>query len=202
MPSVKLDNIAFVHIPRSAGTSIGRWLKTNIKTNSCKEWYTHPLLKDLHTTACSFTVVRNPWDRMVSLYEYSKNIKVEIDGQQVLGFSNTQAQAYLNHINNIVEWPNFNTWVENLETFKMPDIFWFNMLTKQTEWANGVDIVLRFEELEQEFTKIQQLVNCYAPLLKENYTAHTDYKYLYTTRTKDLIYTWFKDDINKWRYEF
>ena len=29
MPSVRLDSLTFVHIPRSAGTSIGYWLKEN-----------------------------------------------------------------------------------------------------------------------------------------------------------------------------
>jgi hypothetical protein len=139
---------------------------------------------------------------MVSLYHYSKNVNVEVEGKQVLGISNKQAQAYLNYINKIKEWPDFNTWVENLETFKMPDIFWFNMLTAQTEWANGVDIQLRFENLEQDFKQIQELLNCGIPLPKENSSSHDTYKYLYNSKSKDLIFNWFKDDINKWGYEF
>jgi hypothetical protein len=201
MPSVKLDNIVFVHIPRSAGTSIGHWLKTNI-TGDCKQWYNHPLLEQMGESQLSFTVVRNPWDRLVSLYQYSKNINVTVNGEAVLGFSNTQAQQYLNAINNITVWPDFNTWVERLENFKLPEIFWFTMLTPQINWASTVDIVLRFETLDQDFTQIQDLLNCKVPLDKENSSMHDHYKYLYNNKTKDLVYHWFKDDIEKWGYEF
>lgn len=198
MPSVRLDNLTFVHIPRSAGTSIGHWLKDNKGNSSYQEWYNHPRLQAMDPKGVSFTVVRNPWDRIVSLYHFSKNVKV----QGYPHISNEWAQNYINQINGITEWPDFETWVVNLETFKMPEVFPFTMLTQQTHWANGLNIVLHYENLEQEFTKIQELVNCYNPLQKENSSTHDNYKYLYTSKTKDLIYKWFKEDIDTWGYEF
>jgi hypothetical protein len=198
MPSVKLDNLSFVHIPRSAGTSIGHWLRANKGTSSYQEWYNHPTLEEMQPTGTTFTVVRNPWDRIVSLYQFSKNVKV----QGYPHISNEWAQNYINQLNGFTEWPDFETWVKNLENFKMPEIFPFTMLTPQTQWANKVDLVLHYEKLDEEFITIQQLLNCYNPLLKENSSEHIDYKYMYTSETKDLIYKWFKEDVDKWRYEF
>jgi len=198
MPSVKLDNLSFVHIPRSAGTSIGHWLKANMGTSSYQEWYNHPALEEMQPTGTTFTVVRNPWDRIVSLYQFSKNVKV----QGYPNISNEWAQNYINQLNGFTEWPSFETWVINLENFKMPNLFQFTMLTTQTYWADNTNIILHYENLDKEFTKIQQLANCVSPLLKENSSEHTEYKYMYTARTKDLIYKWFKEDVNKWRYEF
>lgn len=198
MPSVKLDNLTFVHIPRSAGTSIGHWLINNRGNSSVKSWYNHPKLSDMNPSGVSFTVIRNPWDRIVSLYHFSKNVKV----QGYPNISNEWAQNYINHLNGYTEWPNFETWVINLENFKMPEIFPFTILTPQTLWVDNVDIVLHYEKLDTEFAKIQQLLNCYNPLLKENSSERNDHKYMHTSKTKDLIYKWFKEDINKWRYEF
>jgi len=198
MPSVKLDNLSFVHIPRSAGTSIGHWLKANKGTSSYQEWYNHPTLEEMQPTGTTFTVVRNPWDRIVSLYQFSKNVKV----QGYPNISNEWAQNYINQLNGFTEWPDFETWVVNLENFKMPEIFPFAMLTPQTQWASKVDLVLHYEKLDEEFITIQQLLNCYNPLLKENSSEHNDYKYMYTSKTKDLIYKWFTEDVDKWRYEF
>jgi hypothetical protein len=198
MPSVKLDNLSFVHIPRSAGTSIGHWLKANKGSSSYQEWYNHPTLEEMQPTGTTFTVVRNPWDRIVSLYQFSKNVKV----QGYPNISNEWAQNYINQLNGFTEWPDFETWVINLENFKMPEIFPFTMLTPQTQWADNVDSVLHYETLDEEFITIQQLLNCYNSLLKENSSERNDYKYMYTSKTKDLIYKWFKEDVDKWRYEF
>jgi len=198
MPSVKLDNLSFVHIPRSAGTSIGHWLKANKGSSSYQEWYNHPTLEEMQPTGTTFTVVRNPWDRIVSLYHFSKNVKV----QGYPNISNEWAQNYINQLNGFTEWPEFNLWVENLENFKMPEIFPFSMLTPQTHWADKVNIVLHYENLAEEFAKIQQLLGCYGPLPKDNFSERGDYKYMYTSKNKDLIYKWFKEEIDKWGYEF
>jgi hypothetical protein len=202
MPSIKLDDLSFVHIPRTAGTSIGHWLKANRRTSSYQERYDHPLLEHMGASSQSFTVVRNPWDRLLSLYCYSKNFNVTVNGFEVFGISNAQAQQYLNSINNITIWPDFNTWVEGLETFKLPEIYWFDMLTTQSRWAESVDIILRFETLDEDFKRIQDILNCTVPLHKENSSTHDHYKYHYNNKTKDLVYKWFKKDINNWGYEF
>lgn len=202
MPSVKLDNLTFVHIPRSAGTSIGHWLINNRGNSSVKSWYNHPKLSDMNPSGVSFTVIRNPWDRIVSLYYYTKKVKVTHGDIIPFGISDNQAQQHINQINNIKEWPDFNKWILNLESFKMPEIFWFNMLTPQSSWADNVDIILKYENLEQDFVKIQDLFGCHVNLPQENSTNRELYKYLYTSKSKDLIYKWFKDDIQHWEYEF
>ena len=76
MPAVHLSgdiNITYVQIPKTAGTSIGHWLIDHKRTSVYKEWYNHPTLEEINSAIdknFSFTVVRNPWDRIVSAYYF------------------------------------------------------------------------------------------------------------------------------------
>ena len=74
-----LVKIAFIHIPKTGGTSIGDVLKVNYGGHQCIQYNRHHTLSELlhKYPKCNeyikFSVVRNPWDKMVSQFEYSKS---------------------------------------------------------------------------------------------------------------------------------
>jgi hypothetical protein len=73
MPTFSDDRITFIHIPKTAGASITVWYLKNINEN-LSNIYDHYFLTEIETSApLKFTVIRNPWDRVVSIYIY-KNI--------------------------------------------------------------------------------------------------------------------------------
>ena len=77
------------------------------------------------------------------------------------------------------------------------------MITQQVWWLDGpVTRLLRFETLEEDFKIIQILTNCYLPLPKENTTVHADYRTYYDDESRELVATWFADDIKQLGYEF
>jgi len=67
----------FVHIPRSAGTLIeytiigNDWWNINPQTKHLFSQTAKNLYKDYWYDYFKFSVVRNPWDRLVSMTRYS-----------------------------------------------------------------------------------------------------------------------------------
>jgi len=74
-----MKRILFVHIPKTAGTSIWQWLKDNNlenwKRNSNLHHESISELKSLNdtTNTFSFAVVRNPYTRIISYWHHAIN---------------------------------------------------------------------------------------------------------------------------------
>jgi hypothetical protein len=206
MPAAYLDRykIAFIHIPKCAGTSVNKWLE---QFQIPERISAHPTLESLKRTReidFSFTIVRNPWDRLVSFYHFTKNIR---DPQGILiqhGITNQMLQDMFYQCNGYSVWPSFDQWLRDLHNFKKPEIMkdFPTPMTQQHQWVNGLDVVLRVENLEHDFRQIQEKFNCSTPLPLENTSTHTSYQDYYTAETKDLVANWFADDIKLLGYEF
>jgi len=203
MPAINLTgqyNITFVHIPKTAGSSVGRWLKDHQGISSYSESYHHPKLEELtNDPKFSFTIVRNPWDRTVSFYHWLKNIEIPNPNSS---YTSSEAQTLLNNLNNISAWPSFEDWIENIESFKMFTGWWFTPATPQTEWTNGVTSILRYENLDEDFKQIQTLFDTSDSLPKLLITDHKHYRDYYNDNTRNIIARLFEKDIDTWKYTF
>ena len=86
------DSILFVHIPKTAGSSISKILKDNNLDNWKREWPRHhdpySYLKEANQVdekVFSFSVVRNPYTRTYSCYkQYNKANQTDISFAQYL----------------------------------------------------------------------------------------------------------------------
>ena len=204
MPAVHIDSpsITFVHVPRAAGTSIGAWLASAFPSAQC--WYDHPRLdqiKEEHHVQFSFAVVRNPWDRIVSMYHHITSVAVNgIPGkehmQDVLLNSN---QGYFQQR---IE---FEQFVQDLNWLTIPKGIYrtdYPMSSTQHDHTQGVDLVLKHETLEQDFIVIQQRLNNYYALPILNTSEHAHYRTYYNPATQAVIAELFGDDIEQWKYQF
>ena len=75
------SNILFCHIPKCSGTSINDALKKKYKDNNNYIWYVHRILcYDIHlyTNYYKFAIIRDPIERLVSLYLYQTKIMNEL----------------------------------------------------------------------------------------------------------------------------
>jgi len=161
-------SLTFVHIPKTGGMSIRAWLMRKTPR------YIHPSLP-MMTPQETFAVVRNPWDRVVSLWAFWNKLKK-------------------------ADVP-FDTFVRNLSTYKFQDNSWFTFDQPQKAWIpNGVTYLLKFETLDQDFVQIQNIYECTDPLPKVNTSEHADYRTYYTQETWDIVATTFKDDIEAFGY--
>ena len=176
----------FVHIPKTAGISVLHWLsdipepvlcgssiitKDNIppSRHHKRGWWKEKSEK--------FTIVRNPYHRCVSAYEYliQENRRVPKDTsfeQFVKGYViNTQKD-----INTIY-----------------PQMWWFYVHGKKT-----IDKIIRFETLENE---LQSYFRIYKPLPKHNVSNIKDYNSYYNNTTKDLVYRFYRQDFKHFGYK-
>jgi hypothetical protein len=150
-------NITFFHLPKNAGSSIAIWLTDNVGGEEYHNELRHatpvnlkPLFNDF---GWSFCCVRNPWDRVVSWYNFFKE-------QRKIFIS---FEEYMDCVIN-------NDWSGK----------YIRPITPQCLTINDkdVDYIIKYENLIEDFKVVQNKVNCYEPLShinKANYTKHADY---------------------------
>jgi chondroitin 4-sulfotransferase 11 len=177
-----MDKVLFVHIPKTGGTSISQWLGGPTSGHPKIE----TLLEKTKGNPVTFTVVRNPWDRAVSAYTYL--------------FKTSKVSGFQQYIDKGT--PSFDDFIKGLETVKV-DHMWFNGATPQVEWIRpGVDIVLKFENLREDFKIIQKITGDFRPLPHLNGSRHGHYSEYFTPETRDIIAKIFHEDIERFGYEF
>lgn len=77
MPISHEHKLVFIHIPKNAGTAITRNEKIKFQMEGHHKWFDHKNLlgKQKWEEYFKFSVVRNPWDRVLSNYKYSRMLK-------------------------------------------------------------------------------------------------------------------------------
>jgi hypothetical protein len=182
MPTIITSDLTFIHVPKTGGQSISKWLNDYVPINETHHtWfddptYHHstPMIKDITRYTCA--VVRNPWDRTVSLWSFW---------------------------NKMYPYISFESFIKNMKTEKFAPCLWYTLGTPQKHWIpNGVTHLIYFEDIENEFKKIQTHYNCFEPLEKINSTEHTYYKKYYTPELVKTVYDIFKQDIDEYGYKF
>ena len=135
----------------------------------------------------SFCVVRNPWDRAVSMYLHA----VDNDFKKAYGISgDVTFEFFCNYSKEKMNDPHF------IGTHN------------QVLWTQGKyppKIILRFENINNEFSnmvKDHNLVTVSQALPHKNKTKHTHYSDYYNTETKKLIAEIFEEDIDTFNYSF
>jgi hypothetical protein len=131
--------ILFCHIPKCAGTNVNFCLQK--KLNSCYEWYVHRILQyemEKYKNYYKFSVVRDPIERLVSLYFYQTNFIKELIRRNMLNYQegNWQKVHDLYKKYNITDiysfLKNFKTFYENEIQQFIPEL---NNLQKQQNMA-------------------------------------------------------------------
>jgi len=169
--------LLFVHIPKTGGSSISRWLVD--RGGELADGFRHTSLQQSRynlSDVWSFCVVRNPWDRMVSLYHYV--CKVNPDFQNV----------------------NFHEWLQTGIGYQK---HWYSVSTPQVDWIKiKPNRIMRFERLSYEFEAVQSLFGDYTPLSRINSTQHGPYHDYYDDWSKKFVGELFYKDIQEFDYKF
>lgn len=179
----------FIHINKTAGTSINKIIGKPYRKHLTAKQIIDQIGKNKWQKAYKFTVVRNPWDKVVSHYKYrlkTNQSNIKNDG---LSFK---------------EWVLF-TYGENKDPkyYNKPQMF-----LPQVEWLKdyhgkiNIDKIVKFENLKEGISEVFSLLGIDEQLPHLNKTNKTNYKDFYDQETKKIIADWFQEDIKLFDYFF
>jgi chondroitin 4-sulfotransferase 11 len=206
-------DVLFVWVPKCAGMSLyrvlvkcgcveDRWLNpTKPFANRGMITFGHvsiPELVDRRViaphfleNAFKFAFVRNPFDRLVSLFCYLKKINCEEVPQAM----------------------SFDEFCRKVERREHPPVGLYNykglnQCNPMIEWLQDrrgrllVDFVGRHESLHEDFQKICRIVGIDEHLPHENRTEHRHYRTYYTPNTRAIVERVYREDLDRFDYSF
>lgn len=183
----------YIHIPRAAGTSVA----TAIFGREVVHW----ALKDYEATGVDlseywkFTIVRNPWDRLVSTYEYLKRGGMaRYPYDQAMGSLITRRRFTFERF--------VKEWLPGRE-YSYIHFFPQTHFISTRENDIGVDFLGRFESLEHDFNVVAGKLGIEASLPKLNLSSRSqDYRKYYTAELVELAQQIYADDVRLLEYTF
>jgi hypothetical protein len=185
-----------VHIPKSAGTVIRDFLKTNDR--EFKVIFSHPTFSEIQTeydlsTYFKFTFVRNPWDRFVSTFFY---LKQNVKDEELLNEARKKLSNY-----------SFTSFVKELylekNQFSKNYFIHFQPQIHFLESLDNIDFIGRFENLQDDFNTICDKIGIpQQKLPHKNKSKHKHYTEYYNEETKQIVAEKYAKDIEYFEYEF
>tara|TARA_R100000697_G_scaffold29352_1_gene38767 strand:+ start:580 stop:1179 length:600 start_codon:yes stop_codon:yes gene_type:complete len=186
--------ILFIHIPKNAGTSLIN--KLSLYPHGHYDWRTHPKFNGPYH---KFSIVRNPWDRVVSCYEFAKMEKSywhsKDDHTKHPDYDLCHSLTFKECVRLLQEKPNKFThpgW-KNQHTYIVND-----------EDKVVVDSVLKMENLDTELNNLFRKlgINENVNIPKTNTSNRGNYKDYYDKESIEIIKDIYQKDINFFNYEF
>ena len=193
----------FIHVPKAAGRSLSTRLGGVSKSLPAHAplWWIPPETRQGRFT---FGFVRNPWDRMVSLYSF----------QSTKAIRPGETAEYQAHIRSI----GFAKWLMEDQMLMPQDTNWQSddlapmQRRSQLWWVNGCDFVGRVETLDEDFASITPRLTLprtwrdiigVAPRIKHrNRSVRADYRGYYDSATSKFVELHFAPEIERFGYRF
>jgi len=177
--------LLFVHIARTGGTSVESVLvgkdwwfiepsTKHISANQARQYYGEEIWKNYK----KFSIVRNPWDRVISMWATKK----------------------WHRVLNLSEDCSLETFIENLRPHPRET---YNSLYYHEILNDDIDFILRFERLQEDFDNLLDRLGfdkVQLPYInKKQRKRYTD---MYQEKEKELVRKMFDTDITHYSYMF
>jgi hypothetical protein len=171
-------NAVFIHVPKTAGTSIERVLFPLTGGHEGIRQYEHI------DGAFKFAFVRNPFDRFVSCY-FAQNATIK------------SKKGFIEYILNECSEGEYPTKSVYSKHFKPMYSFLIN-----NDYQIGVDFVGSYENLQRDWEYVCDKLNVSHELPHFRKTQHRYYKYYYIPETWDIIGKLYSMDIDMFEYGY
>jgi hypothetical protein len=186
-------DLAFIHIPKTGGTSILTWIKENFDyQKKCGKHCTiDKFILEFKMPKYYFTVVRNPYHRLLSWYFYQGKM---LDYRK----QKNKPRPTDYEIQNIFDLGFNEAFMDSPNA-----LFDKTILTSQTEFFNkDITFILKQENLNQDFIKIQQLTNTFKELDKINTSSNNNNIKILNSQVKEKINSYFSKDFDYLGYDY
>ena len=189
---LKIYPSIFVHIPKCGGSSIKQMLNDkndkSIIHNKLKDDIEDLKKENLdYEKYLIFTMLRNPWDRMVSYYFFYKNI---IKTNETISLNSKKF--------------NFSDWLkltlDDQEKFYFIHENYLDYLTYENKIL--VDYTMNFNFFKNECIELQNILKFNNEIIHANKTNHEFYKTYYSEEDIQLVYSIYKRDIDFFQFDF
>lgn len=217
MPIIPTLNAIFIHIPKTAGTSIeqvlidygldyirfnadrNKWwgnLKTDKGTYELDHStfaYLEKNCKNYNPQFFKFCVVRNPYSRLVSEFLHCK----KIGSRFVKNLGNFKSFVYFIR-------DNFDYILNNEE--EKHEVISHYLPQNKFIYVNGdckMDLVIKFEKINEDWQILCKKLNINRKLIKSNkYSYGKTYNYndYYDDELRNIVYNLYKDDFELFHY--
>ncbi len=182
----------FIHIPKNAGNSVSQVIYD--KPFLGHDPLSHFFAFDAESAAQSFKFAfsRNPWDRLVSAYQYLKS-------PERSGIDRAFAELHL------AESLDFRDFVHALED--RPELLAWHHFRPQNEFIKvdgkiSVDYVGSVECIAKDFDKVAQRLGIDRRLPRLNASRRTDYRQYYDDTAAERVARIYQEDVNIFDYSF
>ena len=190
----KEKKLIFIHIPKTAGISLVKAFFGEVTLEGHRSlWFYKQVFKSDFKEYFTFTIVRNPWDRLYSAYKFLEKGGMNIHDKN----------AFETHLS---IYRDFEDFVLNGLNKKITQEIMH--LIPQHEFVcdkNGkiiVDHIGRFENLNKSIEKINDILKSDFKLEHHNKTDKKDYKDIYTTKMIEKVHQIYQKDIDIFEYKF
>ena len=184
----------FIHIPKTAGMSVASALfgeggATHAPLSSIQQLLTAAEFQ----TYFKFTFVRNPWDRLVSAYEF---LRVGVGDEEY-------DKALSNQITGFGSFERFLGWIKETEGCAGIHFYPQHKYVNSEDSTNAMDFVGYFETLGRDVSLVANRLGLSVNLPHINATpSRTAYQDYYTPRSIDLVGEVYQEEIELFGYDF
>ena len=188
--------IVFVKPNKIAGTSIVNTLSMSIKFDDSLRNLSkgdHESYRQIEQTIpiekyYVFSFTRNPWDRLISMFKYMKEIEIPKRKKMNIQYDEK------------LEKMTFNEYISSDDVFKPRSFYDF---FKNNDGKINLDFIGKFEDLLVDFKRVERHTNLKFEKLAHRYkTNHKEYTEYYTDETQKIVAKQYANDIKYFNYEF
>lgn len=202
--------LIFVHIPKTGGSSVNLWMRQldpRVRALCTRPHEPISHIANNHGEEISgyttFTVVRNPWERAVSLFHYRK-LRKEIQPSHWPSRTDIDSLSFREVVlKSLDQNPKYNDVCPPRDA---PQIAWLE--PSCTAWISlkgriAVDHTCKLETLQQDIIGIAKKAGVTAPHLPHiNRTEHHHFAHYYDLETVEIVANMYERDLINFKYSF
>ena len=182
----------FIHIPKTAGTSIARALFHQVSRHM--PWYEYKNANaGKFRKYFKFAFVRNPWDRLVSTYFFLKKGGMNELDRKWAADNIDRYRGFEEFVQDWLTESNIWSWVH----FK-PQYYFIC----DAQLNLQMDFIGRYENLESDFETVAARLHLQSTLQPAYPGQHRHYTSYYNHRTCDIVSRVYQKDIELFNYKY